>query len=136
MKQNFKMILFLVALVLVSSCAILSENKKEDYGILKSAVMFSADKVIGEYGDEIPDDFNHEKFMVLMENKIPEDYYLALKKYKLSVSPKGYYYLLEAFQKGTMILFDYSCTPELDGPILSSEKKFNLEKLEEYDPCD
>ena len=68
-----------------------------------------------------------------MENKIPEDYYLALKKCKLSVSPKGYYYLLEAFQKGTMILFDYSCTPELDGPILSSEKKFNLEKLKEYE---
>ena len=65
MKQNFKMILFLLALIVVSSCAILSENKKEDYGILKSAVMFSADKVIGEYGDEIPDDFNHEKFIFL-----------------------------------------------------------------------
>ena len=125
-----------MALIFVSSCAILSENKKEEYGILKSAVMFSADKVIGEYGDEIPDNFSHEKFLALMENKIPEDYFLALKKYKLKVSPKGYYYLLEVFQKDNMILFDYSCTPELDGPILSSEKKFNLENLEEYNQCD
>lgn len=95
-----------MALIFVSSCAILSENKKQDYGILKSAVMFSADKVIGEYGDEIPD-----------------DYYQALKKYNLQVTPKGYYYLLEVFKKDDMILFDYSCTPELDGPIISSEKK-------------
>lgn len=136
MKQDFKIILFLMALICVSSCAILSENKKEEYGILKSAVMFSADKVIGEYGDEIPDNFNNEKFMALIENKIPEDYYLALKKYNLRVNPKGYYYLLEVFQKDNMILFDYSCTPELDGPIISSEIKFDLENLEKYNHCE
>jgi hypothetical protein len=105
---------------------------------LLSAVTFSSDKVIGEYGDEIPNDFTVEDFMKLVKDKIPEDYYYALRKYQLSIEPKRtYYFLLVKKPENTnsIILFDYSCTPEADGPVLNEPYKYDLNNLELYDTC-
>ena len=73
-------ILLLFVFCSSGSCASLSEHQKREYGILESAVTFSADKVIGVYGDRIPDDFSAEKFMELVNDKIPRDYYEALEE--------------------------------------------------------
>ena len=136
MKQKFQKIIMLVlAVCFLSSCAVFADKQKNDYGVLKSAVMFSYDKVIGEYGDKIPDDFNSQQFMKLVKDKIPKDYYCALKKYTLKVKPRGSYYLIKVFKNQTMVLFDYSCTPEVDGPIFDSLGKYDLNNLGKYDQC-
>jgi hypothetical protein len=82
--------------------------------------------VIGEYGEAIPPDFTAGKFMRLIEKKIPEEYYNALKKYFLDIRPKGSYYLLLVHdpKTKTLILFDYSCTPEPDGQVLLEPEKY------------
>ncbi len=137
-KRQLPVITLLVFVIcLVGSCASLSEHQRREYGTLESAVTFSADKVIGEYGNSIPDDFSAEKFMGLVKDKIPKNYYEALKKHRLEVRAKGAYYLLLIFvpETNSLILFDYSCTPEVDGPVLLSPGKYNLDRLELYDKC-
>jgi len=133
----FLTILLVFALLSAGSCASLSEYQKRQYGILGSAVTFSADKVIGEYGDRIPDDFSVEKFMAFVKDKIPKDYYEALKKYSLEVRPKQSYYLLLIFDPDTeaLVLFDFSCTSKVDGPVLLEPEKYRLENIDVYDAC-
>jgi len=136
MKQRF-IIIVAFALLLFSSvsCATLAEERQREYGMLESAVTFSSDKVIGEFGDRIPDDFDSPKFMALVRDKIPHDYYAVLLRYKIGVSPKGSYYLLIVNENGVIILFDYSCSPEVDGPVLLAPGKYDLDHLEKYDTC-
>lgn len=126
----------LVISVLIS-CATTSEVRKEKYGGLESAVMFSADKVIGEYGDAMPEDFSGTTFMAFIKGRIPNSYYEALTEYQVAVKPMGSYYLLLAYDQVTysLILFDYSCTPEVDGPILLEPGKYDINHLELYDNC-
>ncbi len=118
-----------------SSCLSVSEAQKKDYGLLSSAVTFSSDKVIGEYGDRIPDDFDGNGFLQLVKGKIPEDYYRALTKRVIVVIPKGTYYLLKAYDGKKLVLFDYSCTPEVDGTVLLTPEKYDVNRLELYDKC-
>lgn len=136
-KQLPVVILLIFVVCSIGSCASLSEHEKREYGILESAVTFSADKVIGEYGDRIPDDFSGEQFMKLVDGKIPRDYYEALQKYVIEIKPKRTYYLLLIFDPAskTLILFDYSCTPGVDGPVLLQPGKYDLEQLQLYDKC-
>lgn len=134
-KNLFFAIILLVVTFSTSSCLSLSEEQKKDYGLLESAVTFSSDKVYGEYGDSIPDDFNSNKFLQLVKDKIPDDYYGALKKYNLNVFPKSSYYLLTTYDEKKLILFDYSCTSEVDGPVLLEAEKYDLNHLELYDSC-
>lgn len=136
MKIRLKAAIWLfLSVFFFASCATLEENHKQEYGILKAAVMFSSDKVIGEYGDQIPADFDSNRFMELVGDKIPEEYLDALKKHKLEVEPHGWYYLIKAYQDGSLILFDYSCTIELDGPVLDSPEIFDLTNIEKYNRC-
>jgi len=136
MRIGLKATIWLVLTVFfISSCATLEEHRKQEYGVLKSAVTFSSDKVIGEYGDQIPVDFDDQRFMELVSDKIPEDYLDALKKHKLEVDPRGWYYLMKVYRDGTLILFDYSCTIELDGPVLDCPGAFDLENIDKYDRC-
>ena len=126
---------FILVIFSVNACVTLLEEQKKEYGLLESAVTFSSDKVIGEYGDVIPDDFDGNKFLQLVKDKIPEDYYGALMKYNLNIFPKGSYYLLIAYDGKRLILFDYSCTAEVDGPVLLEIEKYDLDHLELYDNC-
>lgn len=138
MRKQLPIIMLLLFVVCsVGSCASLSEHQKREYGVLESAVTFSADKVVGEYGDKIPYDFSAEKFMGLVKGKIPMNYYEALKKYNLKIESKKTYYLLLVFDPNTkaLILFDYSCTPEVDGPVFLDPEKFDTNRLELYDKC-
>lgn len=104
---------------------------------MSSAVTFASDKVIGEYGEKIPDDFDGVKFMVLIRNLVPDDYYEALGRYDLNVTSKGSYYLLIARQPDdrVIILFDYSCTPKVDGPVYLDPDKYDVSRIESYDTC-
>jgi hypothetical protein len=132
-------LLFLLTFFICSagSCASLSEHQKKEYAVLESAVTFSAEKVIGEYGDNIPPDFSAEDFMRLVEKRIPADYYEALQKRTLEMRSKQTYYLLLIFnpETKTLTLFDYSCTPEVDGPVLLNPGTYDLNRLELYDKC-
>jgi hypothetical protein len=138
MRNRLFVIFFLVILVCSSSnCATSHEINRSEYGVLCSAVSASSYSVIGEYGASIPSDFNVDKFMRLVEKNIPEDYFKVLKKYVLDIKPKGSYYLLLIFDPHTksLILFDYSCTPEPDGQVLLEPGKYDLNNLDLYDKC-
>ncbi|MBI5641170.1 MAG: hypothetical protein HZA17_12160 [Nitrospirae bacterium] len=136
-KQIYAIIILVVFAFSTSSCLALSEEQRREYGILSSAVTFSSDKVIGEYGNAIPDDFSGDKFMELVRDKIPEDYYKALKKYSVDVKPKGTYYLLLVIdpKSKSIMLFDYSCTPKADGPVLLDPEKYDVNDIDKYDEC-
>jgi hypothetical protein len=133
---------WIVILVLLNaSCATLyapsSEEAKKECGILSSAVTFAGDKVIGEYGNCIPEDFDAAKFLKLVEHKIPRDYYEALNRYNLKFDPKGSYFLIVVLnpKDNSVVMFDYSCTPELDGPICQELQKYDTNNLSTYDKC-
>lgn len=131
--------IFILVFLLPSSvaCAPLTEEQKREYGVLESAVTFSAEKVIGEYGDSIPNDFKGVEFMKFIKGRIPTDYYKALKKHQIDVNPKGSYYLILIItpKDNVVILFDYSCTPAVDGPILLEPDKYNVNNIDSYDTC-
>lgn len=138
MKRHATLVfVILLLLTTATSCAALSESQKREYGLLGSAVTTASDVVTGEYGDDIPPDFNAEQFMILVKGKIPDDYYDALKDYQLDVEPKGRYYLLVVFAADdkSIIMFDYSCNALLDGPVELEPGKYDLEHLDLYDDC-
>lgn len=120
-----------------AACASHPEIIKRQYGIFESAVTFSADKIAGEYGDSIPDNLDNAVFLNIVRDKIPSDYYEALQNYGLVIVPKKTYYLLKAYdlESNKLILFDYSCSPEVDGPVLLSPQDYDTEHLEKYDKC-
>ncbi len=130
-------VLLVLSLCSSLSCAHLGEKQKREYGILESAVTFSSDKVIGEYGDSLPLDFDGVKFLGLVKDRIPEDYYRALMRHSIEVRPKGTYYLLLVHipEDNSVILFDYSCTPEVDGPVLLDPTRFDPARVESFDKC-
>jgi len=137
--KNFKSFLLLTAIIAsltITSCS--SFHKKEEkinYGEFSTAVTFSANQVYGAYGRKLPEDFNSEKFMSVVKGKIPEEYYILLKKYNLNVISRKSYYLLIADKDGRLILFDYSCSPELDGPVYEDSVKYNAANMESFDVC-
>lgn len=137
-KRLISLITGLLLIVCTSAaCASHSELIKRQYGILGSAVTFSADKIAGEYGDSIPDTLDNTTFLQVVQDKIPPEYFDALQGYNLVIVPKGTYYLLKAYDRESnqLILFDFSCTPEVDGPVLLSHKEYNTDNLDQYDKC-
>ena len=138
MGRRIFVIFFLAFLVFSSNnCATSFEVNRSEYDVLCSAVSASSYAVIGEYGDSIPSDVKVEKFIEIVEKNIPRDYFKVLKKYVLDIISKGSYYLLLVFDPDTrsLILFDYSCTPEADGQILLEPEKFDIKNLGLYDKC-
>lgn len=136
MKKRIFISIFLVIFVLSSvTCLALTEAQKKEYGLLQSAATFSSDKIIGEYGDTIPDNFDKDKFLIVVKDKIPDDYYNALTKHRIDVTPMKTYYLLKVYDSNSLILFDYSCTPEVDGPVLLEPDKYDVNNLDLYDTC-
>ena len=133
-----KKVLFILFVVIcfLNNCATTNEIQREEYDTLASAVATASYAIIGEYGDIIPDDLFY-KFMQVIKNNVPEEYFNMLKKYPIDIKPKGSYYLLLVLDPKTnaIILFDFSCTPEADGLILIEPDKYNLNNLEQYDPC-
>jgi len=136
-RKIFVTFLAILAITSLTHCAATTEKQKKEYGVLTTAVTFASDKAIGEYGDKIPPDLTAEKFMQFLQNRIPEEHYEALGKYSLEIKPKGSYYLLLIYHPQTkaLILFDYSCTPEADGPVLQQPDKYDINKVELYDTC-
>lgn len=135
-KNRIPFFLFILVLSL-TACASLSEKREKEYGLLKTAVTYSADKIKGEFGRQMPDTLDEGTFLRVVHGKIPDGYYKELTNYFLVVVPKGRYYLLKAYDKTTydLVLFDYSCTPEPDGLVLEEPTKFDLAHIESYDPC-
>jgi hypothetical protein len=121
----------------LSNCATSSGINRSEYGVLCSAVSASSYAIIGEYGDSIPADFKVDKFMEVVDRNIPKDYLKVLRKYVLDIKSKGSYYVLLVFDSDTrsLILFDYSCTPEADGQVLLEPKKFDIRNVGLYDKC-
>jgi len=135
-KRRYLYLVILVFLIFcVGFCAIVTHKGKPNYGVLISAVTFSSDKVIGEYGDAIPADFDKNKFLSVVKDKIPQEYFDELKRDDIYVYPKGRYYLLVVYDNKSIILFDYSCTPEADGPVLNEPGKYDVNNLDQYDQC-
>lgn len=129
--------MILIVTTSFSSCVTFSERQSREYGTLISAVTFSSDKVIGEYGDAIPNDFSKDEFMQFIKDKIPEYYYKILRKYDLDLKSMDSYYLLLVYnpKSNVLILFDYSCTPEADGTFLLKPEEYDINNLELYDHC-
>lgn len=127
----------LIFLVVLSGCATLSKNlTNEHYGKLCSAALISADKVNGTFRGHIPPDFDAAQFLALVKTKIPDDYYSEYKGKTIKVDSRGTYYLLKIYDDHeSLILFDYSCTPEIDGPVLRDPGKYDLTNLDQYDKC-
>jgi hypothetical protein len=136
-----KALLAILIILFNTSCACTcihaTEETNKEYGVLALAVTFSSDKIIGVYGRKMPDNLNAAEFTQVIEHKIPGNYYQALKKYKLEVDSKDTYYLLKAYDSKNhlLILFDYSCTSELDGPVYNNPQKYNATNLAQYDTC-
>lgn len=137
MQKKLSFILLTFSIIVSTSCATIYEKQRNEYGDLTSAVTLSSDKVFGEYDEAIPDEFNGEKFMQFIKDKIPGRYYEVLEKYSIEVRPKGTYYLIIITDPRTkkVVLFDYSCTLEPDGRVWLEPDKYDLNNLDLYDKC-
>jgi len=136
MAKKTRLLYIAVILILSASCCLSNHEKQNrDYGMLCSIVSYASDKVIGVYDSRIPFDFNVSMFLDIAKRKLNEKQYRLLTRYRLEISPLGTYYRLKLYDGKRLILFDYSCTIKLDGPILSSDRTFDLDHLEKYDEC-
>lgn len=136
-KRLFFAVIFITYISFFTSCATIQEIQKSECNILGSAVSAASYAIIGEYGDFIPSDLP-DKFLSVIEKKIPNDYLKELKKYQLDIKPKGSYYLLIVIHTETqsIILFDYSCTPEPDGMVCLDLGKYDLNNIGFYNTCE
>jgi len=138
MKKRLAVIGCLIVLIFsANACIAFTEIRNQEYGSLMSAATWSAAAVIGEYGHAIPEDFDRSQFLGVVKDKIPSKSYSLLESYPLKIVPKQGYYLLLVYdpQDNTLILFDYSCTPEVDGPVLLEPGKYDVNNLQLYDKC-
>lgn len=62
MSNRFLVSLSLLLIFAFAAYCYVVNCQQQEYGLLASSVNFSADKVIWEYGDKIPDDLCAEKF--------------------------------------------------------------------------
>ena len=136
-KSRLTAFVFLSVFFLSTSCLTPSDIIERDYGTLVTAVMNAPNPVKGVYPGNLPPDFSSSTFLQVIKSKIPENSFLALSHYRLEVIPKGSYYLLIVREPATgeMILFDYSCTFNVDGPVFHAPGQYDLNHLEWYDPC-
>lgn len=136
MKRIF-FVIFAVVLVFTSigKCGTISEKTRTEYGHLKTAIETSASVIKGEYGKKLPAEFDTSKFLQEVEGKIP--FYSELSKYSIIVQSKGNYYLLIAKSpdKKSIILFDFSCSTQVDGLVYLYPEKYDTNNLDQYDPC-
>ena len=79
-KHLFFTIIFVTYIFFVSGCATTQKIQKSNCSTLGSSVSAASYAVIGEYGDTIPSDLQN-KFLSLVEKKIPYDYFKELKRY-------------------------------------------------------
>ena len=135
--KPFIILVLLLSVSFSTGCASFQQTGADEYDVLGSAVSACSYAMIGEYGASIPDNLTVEKFLQVSEKNIPGSYFKVLKKYVLDVKPKGSYYLLLVYgpDTNTLILFDYSCTPEPDGRVLLEPGKYDTNNLDLYDPC-
>jgi hypothetical protein len=134
--RNILTIFFL--LLFLPSCTIIAPHDETNYGLLKTAVWRSTDFAYGEYVDYFPDNFDQKAFEHTIKGKLEKSYYDELMKHSISVFPKGSYYLLVVrdHPDGAVILFDYSCSTEIDGPVQEAPDKYDLGHVEKYNPCE
>jgi hypothetical protein len=138
MKKRFLAVACLIIVFFyVNSCIALSQSQNQEYGALISAASWSAAAVIGEYGHAIPQDFDQQQFLAVVKDKIPPRSYRILTRYPIEIIPKNGYYLMLVYdpEDNSLILFDYSCTSEVDGPVLLEPDKYDVNNLQLYDKC-
>lgn len=138
MKKRLLSLSCCLVIILHASCCLgLSEAQKQEYSLLKSAVTYSKLAVKGKFGHHLPPGFNAEKFLGVVKDKIPENSYDILRKYRLQVIPKDGYYLLLVYnpEDCSLILFSYSCEPGAEGRVLEEPGKYDVNNLQLYDKC-
>ncbi len=88
--------------------------------------------------DYFPDSFDQKAFDRTIKGKLEKSYYDELMKHSVGVFPKGSYYLLVVRDQpdGSVILFDYSCSTEIDGPVQEEPRKYDVAHVEKYNPCE
>jgi hypothetical protein len=136
-KRLLSLTLVIIVFLYASSCIAFSEAQRQEYDSLKTAVTMAKFRVKGKFGHAIPPGFNSEEFLEVVKNKIPEDSYEVLQKYRLQVIPKDGYYLIEVFdpKDNSLILFSYSCETGAEGRVLEEPGKYDVNHLELYDKC-
>ena len=136
-RRLFPIVYCVLILFYASSCLALSEAQHREYGSLISAVTYSKSAIQGEYGHDIPADFDAAEFMEVVKDHIPERSYHILERYKIQITPKEGYFLLKVFdpQDNSLILFDYSCNLGVEGQVLEEPGKYDVNHLELYDKC-
>jgi hypothetical protein len=138
MKKPFIAIIVIVSFILLSGCAGVQTARSDEYEILGSGVSTCSFAMIGKYGDTMPSVITATEFLEVCKANTPDKYYAVIKKYPMEIRSKGRYYLLLVYDQDSkdIILFDYSCTPQPDGKVLTNRGKHDLLNLDLYDPCE
>jgi hypothetical protein len=79
--------------------------------------------------EAFPPRVSTDEFMDSVRARLPKEYQL-LSAYLIQYEGHGSYYLLKIFDRETrkMIMYDYSCSDSLDGPVYQDENKYSFEK--------
>jgi hypothetical protein len=136
-RSHLNAFLILFIFFLGACCSTPGNGHKKEYGVLVSAVMNAPFAVKGVYPANLPPDFSGTTFLQTVKGRIPDSSFSELSHYSLQVIPKGRYYLLVVREPSTnsIILFDYSCTFNIDGKVFESPAEYDLNHLELYDRC-
>ncbi len=124
-----------IAVLALGSCVTLTVSQKREYDNLMQAAADSAAIFRGDYKGALPKNIDEPKFLSTVRDKLPPNEFSLLKKYRLQIANEGNYYLLKIFDNRELILFDYSCTLEIDGAVLLQPGKFNLNTIGLYNKC-
>ena len=136
--KRLAIIILIAASLLSAGCAAHCRDfSEQDYDQLQLGIIVSAKKIKGVFNGNMPIDMDKELFLKTIKNRIPEDGYDLIASTHIEITSYGTYYFLKLYDKDSnkLILFDYSCTHKVDGPVWAKPINYDLDNLEQYNSC-
>jgi hypothetical protein len=133
--MKWSMLMNTIALLFIA-CTPYWEAERIEYGSLGRSV--AGMPYVMDYvwlnGDAYPPTVSTQEFLDSLRVHMPIEYE-ALSSYVVEFKGCGPFYVINVYNRRTMemIMFDYSCTQALDGPVYIDPKKYNHETF--MSPC-
>ena len=131
MKKSLLPIVSLIMSIAFWGCSNCEESLFEKLGPVESSIRNASEAVYGRYADQIPLSFNADSLMQLLRSEHPHDF-SVLQEFELNLESKQTHYFLSLTGKHMFFMYDFSCTPFVDGPVYRSK---NAPKTP-VDPCE
>lgn len=135
MKHGNLLVAWVILLgVIGSGCWSSKETLLYQYEELETIVQDAKFTIYGNFGPVFSDSLNADTVMSMLKDKEPQ-YYEMLNRYHVEFVFMKSDYLIALWKDGCLVIYDYSCTPKVDGKMYLGPQKAIMTDLVNGSPC-